>query len=54
MQKNQVYVNGIITNTGTRLERYRVHASITFIKELLTLALLLAVTVALAVVLQPL
>jgi hypothetical protein len=52
MRPNQIYSNGIITNSF-RLERYRVQRSITFIAELTTLALVLAVVVALAIVIQP-
>jgi hypothetical protein len=51
MRANQVYVNGIITNSF-RLERDSVR-SITFIAELTTLAVVLAVVVALAIVIQP-
>jgi type IV secretory pathway component VirB8 len=51
MRPNQVYVNGIITNKGFRLERPA--RSITFIAELTTLAVVLAVVLALAIVIQP-
>jgi hypothetical protein len=52
MKPNQIYSSGVITN-NFRLERYRVQRSITFIAELTILALLLAVVVALAIVIQP-
>jgi hypothetical protein len=51
MRANQIYSNGIITNSF-RLERLGAR-SIAFVAELTTLAVVLAVVVALAIVIQP-
>jgi hypothetical protein len=52
MKSNQIYVNGIITNCF-RLGSLYANRVETFIKELTTLAVLLVVVVALAIVIQP-